>query len=41
MLDFTKDYILENDYVLLRPLEQKDFYSLLEFSENEKIYLEF
>lgn len=33
--DFTKDIILENDAVLLRPLEISDFKNLLEFSLNE------
>ena len=33
--DFTKDIILENDAVLLRPLEIFDFKNLLEFSLNE------
>lgn len=35
MFDFTKDIILENDAVLLRPLEHSDFENLLEFSLNE------
>lgn len=35
MLDFKKDYILENDYVLLRPLVPEDYEMLLEYSENE------
>lgn len=34
-LDFTEKYILENDIVLLRPLEHSDFDYLLEYSENE------
>ncbi len=34
-LDFTEKYILENDFVLLRPLEHHDFDHLLEYSENE------
>ena len=34
-LDFTEKYILENDIVLLRPLEYSDFDYLLEYSENE------
>ena len=33
--DFTKDYVLEDDIVLLRPLEQKDFNNLLPFALNE------
>jgi N-acetyltransferase len=35
MFDFTKEIILENDAVLLRPLEHSDFENLLEFSLNE------
>ncbi|MDO7603323.1 MAG: hypothetical protein MUQ85_05265 [Flavobacteriaceae bacterium] len=35
--DFSQAIKLENDRVLLRPLEQKDFENLLLFSENEKI----
>lgn len=35
MFDFTKDIILENDAVLLKPLEYSDFENLLEFSLNE------
>ena len=34
-LDFKEKYILENDFVLLRPLEYSDFDHLLEYSENE------
>jgi RimJ/RimL family protein N-acetyltransferase len=33
--DFAKDYVLEDDTVLLRPLEPKDFDNLLPFSLNE------
>jgi len=33
--DFSKDYILEDDFVLLRPLELNDFNNLLTFSLNE------
>lgn len=33
--DFKKKVILENEYVLLRPLEQTDFNDLLSFSLNE------
>lgn len=33
--DFTKDSILENESVLLRPLATSDFENLLEFSLNE------
>lgn len=33
--DFSKDIILENDCVLLRPLETSDFKNLLNFSLNE------
>lgn len=32
MLDFTKDYILENERALLRPLYKSDFENLLQFS---------
>lgn len=32
MLDFTKDYILENERALLRPLYKSDFENLLPFS---------
>ena len=35
--DFSQAIKLENDRVLLLPLEQKDFENLLLFSENEKI----
>lgn len=34
-LDFTEKYILENDFVLLSPLELSDFDILLEYSETE------
>ncbi len=34
-LDFTEKYILENDFVLLRPLELKDKEVLMEFGINE------
>jgi len=40
-LDFTENYILENDFVLLRPLQYSDFDHLLEFSENEPEIWEF
>lgn len=33
--DFNTDYILENDNVLLRPLQESDYDNLLEFSINE------
>lgn len=33
--DFEKDFTLENDAVLLRPIESSDVKSLLHFSENE------
>lgn len=33
--DFSKDYILEDDFVLLRPLEINDFNHLLTFALNE------
>lgn len=33
--DFSKEIILENDAVLLRPLQTSDFENLLEFSLNE------
>jgi len=33
--DFKKDYILENENVLLRPLEILDIENLLHFSLNE------
>lgn len=33
--DFSKDYILEDDFVLLRPLDINDFKHLLTFSLNE------
>ncbi|MBB5638315.1 RimJ/RimL family protein N-acetyltransferase [Pedobacter cryoconitis] len=32
MIDFEKDYILENERVLLRPLKAEDFDSLLEYT---------
>lgn len=35
MLDFTKDYILENERALLRPLYENDFENLLQFSLHE------
>lgn len=35
MIDFEKDYILENERVLLRPLRAEDFDSLLEYATNE------
>jgi RimJ/RimL family protein N-acetyltransferase len=34
-MDFNQDYILENDRVLLRPIESSDFEYLVEFSLNE------
>ena len=34
--DFKKNYILEDDTVLLRPLEQSDFSNLLPFALNEQ-----
>lgn len=34
-LDFSRDYILENDHVLLRPLQLEDFEHLKEFAINE------
>jgi N-acetyltransferase len=33
--DFKENYILENEYIRLRPLEQTDFENLLEYSTNE------
>ncbi|MCI1266080.1 MAG: GNAT family N-acetyltransferase [Saprospiraceae bacterium] len=33
--DFSKDYILEDDFVLLRPLDPNDFNHLLTFALNE------
>ncbi|GAC1395353.1 MAG: GNAT family protein [Sediminibacterium sp.] len=33
--DFSKDYILEDDRVLLRPLQREDYSNLLHFSLNE------
>ncbi len=35
MINFKKNIVLENDRVLLRPLEQSDYYHLLKFSINE------
>ncbi|MFN8295384.1 MAG: GNAT family protein [Chitinophagales bacterium] len=35
MLDFTKDYILEDERALLRPLHKGDFENLLQFSLHE------
>jgi RimJ/RimL family protein N-acetyltransferase len=35
MIDFSKDYILENDRIILRPLNENDFDLLIEFSVNE------
>jgi len=35
MIDFDKDYILENDKIILRPMVEADFDLLLEFSTNE------
>lgn len=35
MIDFDKDYILENDKILLRPMVETDFDLLVEFSTNE------
>lgn len=35
MIDFQKDYTVENDQILLRPLQNADFESLMEFSVNE------
>lgn len=35
MIDFAKDYVLENEKVLLRPLKESDFEVLLEFAINE------
>ena len=34
-LNFTSDYILENDKVLLRPLQLSDFQNLVHFSQKE------
>src|SRR4051794_6349662 len=31
-VDFTKDYVLENERVLLRPMVENDFENLLRFS---------
>jgi N-acetyltransferase len=35
IIDYNKDYILENKTVLLRPLRTSDFENLIEFSANE------
>ncbi len=35
VLDFDSDYLLEDDCVLLRPLQQNDWQHLLYFTENE------
>ena len=35
-LDFDSNYILEDDYVLLRPLQENDWQQLLYFAENEQ-----
>jgi RimJ/RimL family protein N-acetyltransferase len=35
MINFKENLILENDRVLLRPLEESDFHELLKFSTNE------
>lgn len=35
MIDFEKDYVLENERVLLRPLKAEDFDDLLEYATNE------
>jgi RimJ/RimL family protein N-acetyltransferase len=32
-VDFTEEYVLENDFVLLRPLKESDFKNLSRFSE--------
>ena len=34
-MDFNQDYTLENDRVLLRPIQSSDFENLVEFSLNE------
>jgi RimJ/RimL family protein N-acetyltransferase len=34
-MDFNKNYILENEYALLRPLEETDYELLLEYAVNE------
>ena len=39
--DFKENYILENDFVKLQPLESTDFEILLEYSENEPEIWEF
>ena len=33
--DFNEKYILENEKIILKPLEETDFYKLLDFSLNE------
>ena len=35
IFDFKTDYILEDERVILSPLESKHFEELLHFSENE------
>ncbi len=40
-LDFTKDYILEDERVLLRPITANDFENLLNFSLNEPTLWQF
>lgn len=35
MINFEKDYVLEHDKIILRPLVQEDFEALLEYSVNE------
>lgn len=35
MINFEKDYVLENDKIILRPMVESDFDLLLEFSTNE------
>jgi RimJ/RimL family protein N-acetyltransferase len=35
MINFEKDYVLENDKMILRPMVESDFDLLLEFSTNE------
>lgn len=39
--DFKENYILENDFVKLQPLQITDFDILLEYSENEPEIWEF
>ena len=39
--DFKENYILENDFVKLKPLQSTDFDILLEYSENEPEIWEF